>query len=53
MDVACSVGGNGLAYCHYFINTQSDGGFKIGLPKNIAVKLAAKTLQSAAGSLLE
>ena len=53
MDVACSVGGNGLAFCHYFINALSDGGFKIGLPKNIAVKLAAKTLQSAAGSLLE
>ena len=53
MDVACAVGGNGLAYCHFFITALSDGGFKMGLPKSIAVKLAAKTLQSASASLLE
>lgn len=53
MDVACAIGGNGLAFCHFFITALSDGGFKMGLPKPVAVKLAAKTLQSAAGSMLE
>ncbi len=53
MDAACALGGNGLAFVHYFISALSDGGFKMGLPKNMAVKLATKTLQSAAACLLE
>lgn len=53
MDAACALGGNGLAFVHYFIGALSDGGVKMGLPKNLAVKLAAKTLRSAAASLLE
>jgi len=53
IDAACALGGNGLAYVYYFISALADGGVKIGLAKNMAVKLAAKTLQSAAGSLLE
>lgn len=53
MDVACAVGGNGLAFCYYFLSAISDGGFKMGLPKQVAVKLAAKTLMSAAAALLE
>lgn len=53
MDAACALGGNGLAFVHYFIGALSDGGVKMGLPKSLAVKLAAKTLRSAAASLLE
>lgn len=53
MDVACAVGGNGLAFCYYFLTALSDGAFKMGLPKLHALNLSAKTLFSAAGSLLE
>ena len=53
IDAACALGGNGLAFVHYFISALSDGGFKMGLPKTTAVKLAAKTLQSSAAALLE
>ena len=51
MDVACAVGGNGLAFCYYFMTALSDGGVKMGLSKAVAVKLTAKTLQSASGKL--
>ena len=53
MDAACCVGGNGLAFCYYFISALSDGGFKMGLNKIVAIRFAAKTLQSAAQCLLE
>lgn len=53
MDVACVVAGNGLTYCYYFIDALAAGGGKIGLPKNAAYKLAAKTLKSCATSMLE
>ena len=42
-----------LAFNYYFLTAISDGGFKMGLAKNVAVKLAAKVLQSASASLLE
>lgn len=53
IDAACALGGNGLAFVHYFISALADGGFKMGMPKIVAVKMAARTLQSAAGCLLE
>lgn len=53
MDAACAVGGNGLAICYYFIASLADGGFKMGLNKMMAIKLATKALQSAAQCLLE
>ncbi|KAI2803841.1 hypothetical protein RDWZM_001840 [Blomia tropicalis] len=53
MDQACAVGGNGMAFCYYFLTALADGGFKMGLPKNVAVKFAAKTLLAAGTSLLE
>ncbi|XP_017482161.1 PREDICTED: pyrroline-5-carboxylate reductase 3-like [Rhagoletis zephyria] len=53
MDAVCALGGNGLAFVHYFISALSDGGFKMGMPKVVAVKMATKTLQSAAACLLE
>lgn len=53
IDVTCAIGGNGLAFVYYFITALSDGGVKMGLPKNVAIKMATKTLQSAAACLLE
>lgn len=53
MDVACVVAGNGLTYCYYFIDALAAGGTKIGLAKNAAYKLAAKTLKACSTSLLE
>ena len=53
MDAVCALGGNGLAFVHYFISALSDGGFKMGMPKVVAVKMASKTLQCAAACLLE
>ena len=53
MDAACAIGGNGLAFCYYFIAAMADGGFKMGLNKVMSIKLAAKSLQSAAQCLLE
>lgn len=53
MDVACAIGGNGLTFCYYFLAALSDGAFKMGLPKKDAIKVAARTLQAAAATLLE
>lgn len=53
IDTACAVGGNGLAFVFYFLSSLSDSAFKLGIPKQMAVKLAARTLQSAAGCILE
>ena len=53
MDASCAICGAGLAFSYYFINAMADGAFKMGLSRNMAVKFAAKTVQSAALSLLE
>ena len=53
MDASCAICGAGLAFSYYFINAMADGAFKMGLSREVAVKFAAKTVQSAAQSLLE
>lgn len=53
MDAACAICGAGLAFSYYFINAMSDGAFKMGLSRQMAQKFAAKTVQSAAQTLLE
>lgn len=53
MDAICIMGGNGLAFCYYFIAAMAEGGFKMGLNKVMATKLAAKAMQTAAQCLLE
>ena len=52
-DAACAVTGAGLAFCYYFIQALSDGAFKMGLERSMAVKFAAKTVACAAQSQLE
>lgn len=53
MDAACAIGGSGLAFSYFFINALSDGAFKMGLSRQMALKFAAKTLQCAAQTQLE
>lgn len=53
MDAACAIGGSGLAFSYFFISALSDGAFKMGLSRQMALKFAAKTLQCAAQTQLE
>src|SRR5258708_4246698 len=53
MDAACAIGGSGLAFSYYFINALTDGDFKCGLTRNIALKFASKTALCAATCLIE
>lgn len=53
MDAACAVCGAGLAFSFYFMDAMANGAFKMGLSRQMSVKLSAKTLMCAAQSLLE
>lgn len=53
MDAVCSLAGNGSAFVYYIISALAEGGFKMGLNKVMATKLATKTMQSAALAILE
>ena len=53
MDAACALSGAGLAFVFYFIKALADGAVKMGLEREVAIKLAAKTLNCAAQSVLE
>lgn len=53
MDAACAIGGSGLAFSYFFISALSDGAFKMGLSRPMALRFAAKTLQCAAQTQLE
>jgi pyrroline-5-carboxylate reductase len=53
MDAALGVSGSGPAYVFLMIEALSDGGVKMGLPRHIALELAAQTLLGAAKMCLE
>jgi pyrroline-5-carboxylate reductase len=53
MDAALGVSGSGPAYGFVMIEALSDGGVKMGLPRHIALELAAQTLLGAAKMCLE
>jgi len=53
LDAVTGLSGSGPAYAFQMIEALSDGGVRMGLPRDISTKLAAQTLLGAAKMVLE
>jgi len=53
LDAVTGLSGSGPAYAYMIIEALSDGGVLLGLPRDVATRLAAQTLLGAAKTILE
>ena len=53
LDAVTGLSGSGPAYAYMMIEALSDGGVLMGLPRDVATRLAAQTLLGAAKTILE
>ncbi len=53
MDAVTGLSGSGPAFCFLMLEALSDGGVRAGLPRAMAIKLAAATMKGAAHMVLE
>jgi len=53
MEAVTGVSGSGPAYAYLFIEALADGGVRVGLPRDKALRYAAQTVLGAAAMVLE